>query len=135
VSLSDIRESIDAREWASEYVKVCRQLGKPIDENTEGWMIGWFANAMMAVSDHKEREYHGNCDLIMSNYDVYTAQLERLTALLHKIHAWDHRPDGWRKEIEALVGQPPGPCPECDGDPVPNRPYLCNCKPKEKRHG
>jgi hypothetical protein len=33
----------DAAKWASEFCKIARDLGHDIDE---GWMIGWFANAI-----------------------------------------------------------------------------------------
>jgi hypothetical protein len=85
VSISDIRNSPDAREWAREFVKVSLQLGKEVDDNTEGWMIGWFANAMMAMHDHKDRQHMGNCDLIESNHQVFTATLERLLVSLKEM--------------------------------------------------
>ncbi len=33
----------DARKWAAEFCKIARDHGHNIDE---GWMIGWFANAI-----------------------------------------------------------------------------------------
>ena len=39
----------DASVWAAEFKKTCDKLGKECDE---GWMLGWFANAMMAMHDH-----------------------------------------------------------------------------------
>jgi hypothetical protein len=33
----------DAAKWAAEFCKIARDLGHDIDE---GWMIGWFANAI-----------------------------------------------------------------------------------------
>ena len=46
--------SFDARDWAEAFCKIADGLGyrdpegKPIDE---GWMIGWFANALMRGYD------------------------------------------------------------------------------------
>lgn len=46
--------SFDARDWAGAFCKSATQLGyrspegKPVDE---GWMIGWFANALMRGFD------------------------------------------------------------------------------------
>jgi hypothetical protein len=85
VSLNDVRSSTDAREWAREFVDICQQLGKPIDDNTESWMIGWFANAMMAMHDHKDKQNKGNCDLIASNHQVFVATLERLLVSLKEM--------------------------------------------------
>lgn len=42
----DLHATTDAAVWASEFNKVAQQLGySPMDE---GWLIGWFANAMFA---------------------------------------------------------------------------------------
>lgn len=46
--------SFDARDWAAAFCKIATNLGykdpegKPIDE---GWMISWFANALMRGHD------------------------------------------------------------------------------------
>ena len=42
----DLSATTDAAVWASEFSKVAQQLGySPMDD---GWLIGWFANAMFA---------------------------------------------------------------------------------------
>ena len=42
----DLHATTDAALWASEFNKVAQRLGySPMDE---GWLIGWFANAMFA---------------------------------------------------------------------------------------
>lgn len=49
--------SFDARDWAEAFCKVANaqgfkdEHGNPIDE---GWMIGWFANALMRGFDERE---------------------------------------------------------------------------------
>lgn len=49
--------SFDARDWAEAFCKAATNLGykdaegKPIDE---GWMISWFANALMRGFDERE---------------------------------------------------------------------------------
>lgn len=57
--------SFDAADWAKEFCRIANGFGfkdaegKPIDE---GWMIGWFANALMrgydehAIRAHKSME-------------------------------------------------------------------------------
>lgn len=39
---------IDAQKWAAEFCKIARDKGHSLDE---GWMRGWFANAIMAGYD------------------------------------------------------------------------------------
>jgi hypothetical protein len=38
----------DGRKWAEEFCKIARDKGHVLDE---GWMIGWFANAIEAGRD------------------------------------------------------------------------------------
>ena len=40
--------SFDAKDWAKEFCRIARIKGLDIDE---GWMIGWFANALMRGFD------------------------------------------------------------------------------------
>lgn len=44
-----IHTNPDAVAWAKFYKQTCDKLGKECDEE---WMVGWFANAMMAMHDH-----------------------------------------------------------------------------------
>ena len=47
----------DAAKWASEFCKTCEKLGiKNIDE---GWMIGWFANAIETSYKHRIGSFPG----------------------------------------------------------------------------
>lgn len=39
----------DASKWAAFFCQVAKKQGLEIDE---GWMMSWFANAMMAMHDH-----------------------------------------------------------------------------------
>lgn len=45
-----IHTNPDAKAWAKLFMETWAQLGKP--EPDEAWMLGWFANAMMAMHDH-----------------------------------------------------------------------------------
>jgi hypothetical protein len=53
--------SFDARDWAEAFCKIATELGyrdaegKPVDE---GWMIGWFANALMRGFDEHASRTH-----------------------------------------------------------------------------
>ena len=55
--LADV--GVDASKWAAAFCQIATKLGyrstlgQPIDE---GWMISWFANAMMAMHDHLRPE-------------------------------------------------------------------------------
>lgn len=49
--------SFDARDWGKEFCRVAKTNGQEIDE---GWMIGWFANALMRGYD--EGRSHSQSD-------------------------------------------------------------------------
>lgn len=58
--------SFDAADWARAFCKVANRLGykdvagNPVDE---GWMIGWFANALMrGYDEHASRMAKPNND-------------------------------------------------------------------------
>jgi hypothetical protein len=36
----------DARKWAAVFCQVIKKVQSPIEEIDEGWMTGWFANAI-----------------------------------------------------------------------------------------
>lgn len=42
----------DASKWASAFCQTAKKLGQDIDE---GWMVGWFANAIEASWDKRIR--------------------------------------------------------------------------------
>jgi hypothetical protein len=44
------RVGIDGAKWAAEFRKTAIRLG--YSDMDEGWLIGWFANAMMVMHDH-----------------------------------------------------------------------------------
>ena len=45
-----IHKNPDAQAWAKFFMTTWEAIGRPIP--TEEMMIGWFANAMMAMHDH-----------------------------------------------------------------------------------
>jgi hypothetical protein len=45
-----IHSNPDARAWATFFMETWEKIGKP--QPDEEWIIGWFANAMMAMYDH-----------------------------------------------------------------------------------
>lgn len=50
---------IDAQKWAQEWCRVATEILGSCDEREvidEGWMIGWFANAIMAGHDEGYRK-------------------------------------------------------------------------------
>jgi hypothetical protein len=58
LSDAELLESVDAAVWAREFCKIWREKVYPDQPcPDEGWMIAWFANAMMGMYDHVEREH------------------------------------------------------------------------------
>jgi hypothetical protein len=57
---SDFTQSFDARDWAVAWCKIAREIEAANDGRTvidEGWMISWFANAIMrGYDEHARRE-------------------------------------------------------------------------------
>ena len=54
VSVTDTRElGIDAEKWAAEFRKTAIKLG--YSDMDEGWLIAWFANAIIAGRDAEAR--------------------------------------------------------------------------------
>lgn len=50
--------SFDARDWAEAFCKIAKQQGHDIDE---GWMISWFAGALMrGFDEHASRVLKNN---------------------------------------------------------------------------
>lgn len=47
-----IHHNPDARAWAKFYVETRTKSQDPVNFDDEENMIGWFANAMMAMHDH-----------------------------------------------------------------------------------
>lgn len=99
--MSDYDKSIhsnpDAKAWAQFFNQTCVDMGmKPFDE---GWLIGWFANAMMAMHDHiyqeklpeqiKERdrriaELEKDIDVYLENASEYQGKL------LNRLADWEN---------------------------------------------
>ena len=49
------RLGMDGKLWAEEFQKTALTLGYP--EMDDGWLLGWFCNAIMAGYDHARRKY------------------------------------------------------------------------------
>lgn len=53
-AMSKVPSSFDARDWADEFCLIAKEkFGLDIDN---GWMIGWFANAIMRGYDKRESQ-------------------------------------------------------------------------------
>src|SRR6202453_3980265 len=50
-----MHDTMDAAIWAKEFKRICDEKGLFCDE---GWMLGWFANAIMVGWDFAKRESH-----------------------------------------------------------------------------
>jgi hypothetical protein len=61
--VSDYDKSIhsnpNAQAWAKFFMATVKEKEWCIDDIDEGLMLGWFANAMMAMHDHVKREWVG----------------------------------------------------------------------------
>jgi hypothetical protein len=55
-----IHHNPDAKVWAKFFIETTKDMGREVF-NDEGYIVGWFANAMMAMHDH-----------------LYTKEIERL---------------------------------------------------------
>ena len=64
--MSDYDRSIhnnpDAQAWAKFFIDTLAEQSWRIEDIDEALMIGWFANAMMAMHDHTKREWVGLTD-------------------------------------------------------------------------
>lgn len=49
----DLTQETDAMVWTKEFTRICKEKGFQLDE---GWMLGWFSNAIMAGWDARARK-------------------------------------------------------------------------------
>lgn len=68
----------DARKWAHEFNRIAQDLGTP--EMDEGWLIGWFANAIEAGREAGRHEYTAEITLLRKQADALLAENRRLRA-------------------------------------------------------
>jgi hypothetical protein len=59
--------NFDAQAWAKEFMRL---WGERLSEVDEGLMIGWFANAIMAGYDHKDRAARPSRAEVRRLYDI-----------------------------------------------------------------
>jgi hypothetical protein len=55
----ELINTFDGRVWAQEWCRIANEIEEAKDGRVvidEGWMIGWFCNAMMCGYDHAKRE-------------------------------------------------------------------------------
>lgn len=48
----NIHTNPDAREWSKFFIQTIQEQNLKIQDIDEEFMLGWFANAMMAMHDH-----------------------------------------------------------------------------------
>jgi predicted amino acid-binding ACT domain protein len=78
-----IHNNPDAQAWAKFFIDTLAEQSWHIEDIDEALMIGWFANAMMAMHDHTKRKWVELTDdeidqgLLRSNYAVKTAEAWR----------------------------------------------------------
>jgi len=74
--------SFDAQDWAAAFCKVATNLGykdaegKPVDE---GWMIGWFANALMRGFDEASSRASIMAEFTPEQEEAFKAEMEKPT--------------------------------------------------------
>ena len=66
----NIHSNPDAQAWAKFFIETLKEQGWKIEHIDEGLMIGWFANAMMAMHDHVKREWVGLTDEDEEQYRI-----------------------------------------------------------------
>lgn len=66
----------DALKWATAFVQYQHKVKEPFDE---GWVLGWFANAMMAKYDHARRANEAEFQKQQATIDAQAAQIKALT--------------------------------------------------------
>ena len=64
-----IHNNPDAQAWARFFMATAKEQEWCIDDIDENLMLGWFANAMMAMHDHVKREWVGLTDEDMTELD------------------------------------------------------------------
>lgn len=55
-----IHDNPDAAAWAKLFIEKWSKVYPDRPAPDEGWMLGWFANAMMAMHDHVKRQESTN---------------------------------------------------------------------------
>jgi hypothetical protein len=63
-----IHSNPDATAWAKFFIETKQQAGWTIEDINESLMIGWFANAMMAMSDAITREIESRVNVKVRDY-------------------------------------------------------------------
>ena len=81
-----IHDNPDAQAWAKFFMATVKEKEWCIDDIDENLMLGWFANAMMAMHDHVKREWVGLTDEEKENFenmwDVGPLQVEAIETKL-----------------------------------------------------
>jgi hypothetical protein len=65
VDQAKLYATTDARVWAQEWCKIAREIEEADDDRQvidEGWMIGWFANAIENAKIHEQRRLRAEID-------------------------------------------------------------------------
>ena len=96
VDSSKVPGSFDASDWASEFCRVASSKGINIDE---GWMITWFANALMRGYDEYENKMRQKCNEIAARCWC-DPQTENKVMDVELAHAFGKRLfDSWKNQI------------------------------------
>src|SRR5580692_1114276 len=89
----------DAQVWAREWCRIARELkaeGKDLID--EGWMIGWFANAMCVAED-----YQLAVEIVRNQRDMAIHDAEQCRAVAREVVAMDRLYDDTSLEWKNLV--------------------------------
>ena len=65
-----IHQNPDAQAWAKFFIETTKDMDRDAFRD-EGYMISWFANAMMAMHDHLQGIKYINGDHIQYEMDKY----------------------------------------------------------------
>ncbi|RYD79749.1 MAG: hypothetical protein EOP84_12660 [Verrucomicrobiaceae bacterium] len=76
----DFAQTDDAQLWAKAFVEIVKRNPAIFDDDAEGFMIGWFANAMMRGADSKTQR-------IQAKIDAHNRELRAVTYYIsHHCH-------------------------------------------------
>lgn len=88
-----IHSNPDAQAWAKFFIQTKKEASWQIEDIDESLMLGWFANAMMAMHDHiksqrtwvglTDEEFH---DLQIENIDDPWANFKAIEAKLKELN-------------------------------------------------
>jgi hypothetical protein len=83
-----LHSTTDAMVWAKEFCRILRENDIRLEDIDEGWMVGWFANAMVTQEAETRREDTDRGELRETLISIATARQEA--------DDWDYPDFDWK---------------------------------------